>query len=494
IYRVDDKKSNYITVSLWVFSMGIVFFLLSFSRPIQEPVKYPLENAPSQYSIMIQQFDALQKGQLSFDYQGHEPQFAEIENPYDISQRSGDENWGSSYWDHAYYNNKIYSYFGLAPILTVYYPYYWITGTLPTDATVAFYFAALAITLCFLLIRKCITCFQVKASILDVSLFFLALPAVSHLFLIQGSTDMYYIPLIAVNAFLLLFLYCSLTAYTRRETWHGIVWYAIAGLALGLSVASRPTTIIPAFLLILPLYFHVLWDKKITKIQKTKLVAGFSAPVCISAILIMWYNSARFGSPFDFGAAHQITASDIHYNHLSIAPSRVISYLYQYWFMPFDLSETFPFINFDFKHSYLYGNFTWFGTSSIAVFAIPLNITLLCLPNMITWCKPLYQKAMLLCGFIGCFIIMYIDFCLGGVHMRYSCDASLVFAILSLTIMCYLLSLFRKHNLKQFIYIGYLLIFLSILLDYLLIFVNERNYIKLYSPDIFLSIKHFFSL
>lgn len=494
-YDLKNKKSNIATAVLWLLNIGIAVMLLQSAKLPQDPVAYPLENSPTQYySIMVQQFDALQKGQLELDYPTDTPYFEGEDNPYDVSQRRQDENFGSPYWDHVYYNGKFYSYFGLAPILVFYYPYYWITKTLPTDAATSFFFSVLSITFCFMLIRRFISCFHIKAGMIYVFLAFLTLPAASHLFLMQSSTDFYYISFSAVNAFLLLFLYTSLAAYENRATKRGILWYVASGLALGLSAASRPTTVIPIFLLILPLYLHVLWDKNITNIQKGKLVGGFSLPVCIIAALMMWYNAARFGSPFDFGVAHQITVSDIHYNHLSISPSRIAACLHQYWFLPLNLSETFPYISFPYTTSHLYGNYTWSGYSSIAVFAMPLNFALLLLPALVRSCKPLYQKAMLILGFIGGFLILYVDFCLGGVHIRYACDTSLLFAILSLIVLCFLMNRLRKNGLKQFAYSGFLLMAVSILIGWLMMFSNERCYIQNYAPDVFLAVKHFFTI
>lgn len=493
-YDVKNKKMNLATAMLWLLNIGIAVFLLQYAKVPQEPVTYPLEKELTEYSIMVQQFDALQKGQLELDFPKDISYFEDTDNLYDTTQRRNGENFGSPYWDHVYYNGKFYSYFGLAPILVFYYPYYWINGTLPTDAATSFFFTVLAITFSFLLIRKYITCFHIKAGMLDIFLAFLALPAASNLFLIQSSADFYYIPYSAAIAFLLLFLYTSLAAYENRTTRRGILWYVAAGLSLGLSAASRPTTIIPIFLFILPLYFHVLRDKEITNVQKGKLVGGFSLPVCIIAALMMWYNGARFGSPFDFGVSHQITVSDIHYNHLSISLSRIVANLHQYWFLPLNLSERFPFFRFNYTASNIHGIFTWVGYSNLAVFAIPLNFALLLLPVLIRSYKLLYQKAMLIVGFIGGFLILYIDFCMGGVNIRYACDASLLFAILSLMTLCFLLKLLREYHLKQLLYAGHLLILVSIFIEWMLLFVNERSYIQNYAPDIFLSIKQFFTV
>ena len=50
------------------------------------------------------------------------------ENPYDRAERK-DLGIGSYRWDYAYYDGKIYVYFGVAPVILMYLPYYLITGT-----------------------------------------------------------------------------------------------------------------------------------------------------------------------------------------------------------------------------------------------------------------------------------------------------------------------------------------------------------------------------
>lgn len=494
-YDAKDKKCNILTAILFLFQLGIAVFLLLYAKtPDDKPVPYPLENDPTGYSIMVQQFDAFQKGQLALDYPQDLSALTQYQNPYDWSQRADSENFGSPYWDHVYFNGKIYSYFGPAPIFVFYYPYYWMTGTLPADSVTAFFFTVLAITFSFLLIRRFLSCFRIRAGILEVSLAFLTLPAACHLFMIQSNIIFYFIAFSAAYAFLLLFLCLSLAAYEQRATRHGYPLYAAAGLALGLAAASRPTTVIPIFFLILPLYLHVLWDRNMNIKQKEKLVCSFSIPVCAIAALLMWYNFARFGSPFDFGAGHQLTVSDIHYNHVSISASRIASCLRQYWFQPLTLSETFPFIGFTQSGSMLYGNYCYRGFGGLSLMAMPLNLVLFLLPALIRSCRPLYQKAMLISGFLGGACVLYLDFCLGGIQARYTCDASLLFAILSLVTIFFVQETVRKYRMKQFLYAGYLLMGLSILTGWLLMFSNERCLIQNNAPDVFLAFYRFFTI
>lgn len=108
-----------------------VFSCLSVAGADGSSVAYPLEGYIENYNPYVQQFDAFQKGQLHIDVEP-EPELLELANPYDPAQRQGIY----YLWDRALYNGKYYSYFGVTPILTVYYPFYLAMHSLPSETTV----------------------------------------------------------------------------------------------------------------------------------------------------------------------------------------------------------------------------------------------------------------------------------------------------------------------------------------------------------------------
>ena len=60
----------------------------------------------------------------------------------------------------------------------------------------------------------------------------------------------------------------------------------------------------------------ILWPRYITEKRLcTRRGAGeaaaFILPVVLVAVGLMWYNAARFGSPFDFGANYNLTSNDM---------------------------------------------------------------------------------------------------------------------------------------------------------------------------------------
>ena len=141
-YDAKNKKHIAASVAMAVINICIAIFIsVNIQAEYDKDVKYPLESSIDSYSLLVKQFDAFQKGQFWLDTDLSEEdlnKLAEMENPYDNSSAAlqlGEYMYYRVVWDHAYYDGKLYSYFGVAPILTVYYPYYLITGKLPVNST-----------------------------------------------------------------------------------------------------------------------------------------------------------------------------------------------------------------------------------------------------------------------------------------------------------------------------------------------------------------------
>ena len=57
----------------------------------------------------------------------------------------------------------------------------------------------------------------------------------------------------------------------------------------------------------------------------------------------MWYNYARFESPFDFGANYNLTSNDM--THRGFVPGRIGLGIFTYFFQPVKFDAVFPFIH-----------------------------------------------------------------------------------------------------------------------------------------------------
>ncbi len=144
---------------------------------------YPLEKPVESYGCYVQLFDAFQKGQLHIDMDAQAELIGSLENP--LRPLAAREALGiGTYqpsWDRALYEGKFYVYFGVAPVLLVYYPFYFLTGALPTDATLMGILSVAGIAFMTLLFLELLRRFAPNAPFLLVLLGVVTLPAASLL-------------------------------------------------------------------------------------------------------------------------------------------------------------------------------------------------------------------------------------------------------------------------------------------------------------------------
>lgn len=492
LYDTENRRHRLATILVTMVSLAIAIFICGNARTSKSnSIPYPLKKDISSYSILVQQFDAFQKGQLHLDMTLEEG-LDQLDNPYDSSQRFHAGNHWNNGWDHVYKDGKLYSYFGVAPILSIYYPYYRITGSLPSDATTAYILMFFVIILCTVLIRQLIDFFRFKVNVLTVLSCILMLPAASYLFLVESSADMYYIPILSAILYSILFVSATFRAYKMRHTTNGIIMCALAGISLVLAVASRPTTVVPFIAFVTPLYIQVLLEKECTIRVRARQAGSFLLPVLAGATGIMIYNVARFGSPTDFGIADQLTIADIHYNKITFSVAHVLTYLRQYWLLPFSMSESFPFVGYHYISHSNSGSYIY-HQMQMSILAMPVNLMILFTPVAIKG-KTLCKKAMLTAGLTASVLILYFNYCLGGIHLRYTCDCSFVITLIAIVVIMDVTEKLQKHQMHYLKNILVAVVLLSAFIGYMLIFTNERNYILEHSTDTFLTIRNFFTI
>ncbi|MBO7666216.1 MAG: hypothetical protein J6S70_02175, partial [Clostridia bacterium] len=111
------------------------------------PEKYPFEKPVKEYSCYQQQTDALLKGRLDLDIEFSAGELASLKNPYDAGVRQTETSSYSALWDRAYVSEtgKVYSYFGIAPVLLFYLPLTALTGYMPGDGAANLFFTLCAV-------------------------------------------------------------------------------------------------------------------------------------------------------------------------------------------------------------------------------------------------------------------------------------------------------------------------------------------------------------
>ena len=135
----------------------------------------------------------------------------------------------------------------------------------------------------------------------------------SQLYVLLERPYIYEYALVCGAALLLLGLWLWLSAAATPVEHSGVltVRLAFGSLCVALVAGCRPQMELFA-LLALPIF----WNRYITRGRLRTRAAvreglAFLLPVVLVAAGLMWYNYARFGSPFDFGANYNITGNDM---------------------------------------------------------------------------------------------------------------------------------------------------------------------------------------
>jgi hypothetical protein len=118
-------------------------------------------------------------------------------------------------------------------------------------------------------------------------------------------------------------------------------WPAAAGVLLALAAGSRLPM---AFSL--PLFLAFYADRWRPTRAQAMLLAGIALP----ALLIAWYNVARFGSPFDFGYAYipsgetGLVTDEHWFRYGLVSPLYIPRQLYAIFLQSFDWRDVFPYL------------------------------------------------------------------------------------------------------------------------------------------------------
>jgi hypothetical protein len=135
----------------------------------------------------------------------------------------------------------------------------------------------------------------------------------------------------------------------------------LAGCFWGCSVGSRAINVLSVFFFAGLISFWIAksqpkpfnWKKYIWSI------APLFIPLALGAVMIGWYNWARFDSPLEFGLRYQITLFNLKtHTDWVFRPDYVPMNVYNYIFQPFEFVSGFPFIrpltNTNFPQTYFY--------------------------------------------------------------------------------------------------------------------------------------------
>ncbi|MBR2869481.1 MAG: hypothetical protein IKB88_10540 [Clostridia bacterium] len=428
-YKKRHRRSLAASITVCVCSTLLVAFLNVLGEGMQ-PIAYPLIWGVESYDPYVQQFDALMKGQLHLDVLP-ETELLLLDNPYDPSAREGIY----YLWDRAFFGGRYYSYFGIAPLLTVYFPYYFISGNLPDASFVMTVFAVAASVFFALAVEE-----YAHLSGKNKFGYFPAFCAVSGflasliLLIMRGQSRFYYIASMAGMAFSAAFIYFMLKAVGSRKTVDRIAFFLLSGLSFGLGFLSRVNSVLP--LAAVSAAFVIIRSVNRIREKKSALLAleaaALGMPVAAAIAVSMTYNKMRFGAFFDFGTDYQLTVADT--SQYSVGLFGLIPSLFHYFIQNFCFTAEFPFIGFEYVAAADYGRYVYID-NGIGIFAMPFTLMLLACPLFFKKkTVPMGHKIIFGTALAMLPITAFLDFCLGGVIFRYTADISLLAAFLAAVI------------------------------------------------------------
>lgn len=379
--------------------------------------------------------EAFANGRLSF-LESPPQALKELPNPYDPTERANI----NYIFDSAYFNGKYYCYFGIAPVITLLLPFRLLTGLyMPTPFACFVYMLAMLFAVLFLYYNIAEKWFP------DIG----CMPFVSGAIAVVFGANLFWLiarpmfyELAVISALFYLFLGFALLIRCLRGAKRPVLTLVFSGLCFALMVASRPTFIFylaAAVPLLLPLIFR-------KQRLNFKNALGFFSPLAVFAVILIAYNYARFGSPFDFGQRYQLTISDIRYNkatNLAALPGG----LYHYFFAPLSVDLTFPFFHIVQSNPETSAGF-YYNQPMAGLFNFPLMLTLFCSVYII---KRMPEKRKDLKAFtsillVAALVMTYIDITLAGVLERYTLDIGPVLTFVCVILWFEIIGYFRSKG------------------------------------------------
>ena len=440
--------------------------------------KYDPENMYSddQYEEL---FYAFTQGKTSIDIDFDLTKFDGLDNVYDRSERNEKKAKGD-YWDRAYYNGNFYSYFGVAPVITVYYPVYLLTGHVPTPVLASMILALYAQVFVSLLYIKVIRHMCSNAPLV---LAVMGLPAVlsgSLILPLAFEFKFYFMAVLSGVGSVAAFLYFILGAYYAEKYKPRVIYLLLAGASVVDIAASRPTLVLYCFIAIIPGLF-ILKDRSVRRNLKLRYITAMITPVLLGAIMLMYYNYDRFDNPFEFGFNYQLTVSIAKANTIKL--SMIPAALYHFFFQQPDFSTNFPYFHMRSRELELYPRYNYNGRL-IGILNYPLTAFGLLLP-FADKKKDKFKSAFLYSLAGTAVLLAFVDMCKAGTNYRYTADILMPLLIVGVAAMFGILDRLKEHSpglYKKAYVLAAAVLFLTFMLGFLMMYCNESaNLMKKYA-------------
>lgn len=413
----------------------------------------------------------------------------EMDNPYDYDYRVKLTSEAGQWflWDHAYYEGKYYVYFGVVPAVLLYFPYYLITGTHLHNYQVVFLGAVLMVLALMGIVSQMIKRWFPQTSVGVWYLLSELLVLGCGLIYICKRPDLYTVPIIMGLALGLLGFWSILCAEKegRLSTFH----IALGSLCTALVAGCRPQLFLMVMLSAVFLSKYIFSFSYLKSKEGIRNMAAYAFPMLIVAGLLMWYNHARFGSAFDFGANYNLTFNDM--RRRGFVTDRIPLGIWAYLLAPVRMILTFPFVEANF-FSTNYLGVTISEATYGGIFAVNLFVWLC--PALLAYRKRMTRNKAAAIAYMSmaiALVIVIVDTEMSGILMRYVSDFS-VFLLFAAVIAALLFYDRLSPGVMKSSMIAFLIICLLLTVVYqgLIFFQDTGEALRDLRKDLFVQVKY----
>jgi tetratricopeptide (TPR) repeat protein len=264
--------------------------------------------ADQYYNLLVQGF---RDGQLSLKKEVP-PGLAQLPNPYQANIDAIDRSSSGRILDMSYYKGRFYLYFGITPVLLLFWPFVALTGHYLFHGQAVTIFCVIGFlaeaALLFALWRR----YFAEVSVGVLAACTLALGLATGVPVILPQCDVYEVAISCGYMLAMLALaaiWCAIHESERKAA-----WLAAASTVYGLALGARPALLLGAVILLAPVAQAWMQRRPIGA-----LLVAATVPITIIGLGLMVYNALRFGSPFEFGWHYQLAGGPHTERHFSLS-------------------------------------------------------------------------------------------------------------------------------------------------------------------------------
>lgn len=325
----------------WVLTLAIIVIMMVIGVKLSKSDKLLLTTPWPHHKQYQELARSLKQGTVEMIEQTVDQGLLEAANPYDtIALYANGVDYAREY---AFYNGKYYAYFGIVPEILFYYPCLLITGQDLQNHHVMGILSILLVLSVFWLVAELIGKYAKSFPYFYYLIISVAATGSANFVYLIARPDIYNVPILAAVTFTIFGMACWLEVTSTKKIWIRRSMLCLGALSMALVAGCRPQLLLLSGVALIWLFFEDGWKsrKLFTKATLVDTVL-FVLPYVLVAILVCWYNFARFGNILDFGATYSLTTNDM--NNRGFNMNRLLRSLYCFLLQPANINTDYPYL------------------------------------------------------------------------------------------------------------------------------------------------------